>query len=577
MKLKISSFKEPKHTGSFTCVCWINTEDVFSCGDDHKLYKWNLINNECLLVTTFPEDVYPTDMHLFPKTNTVGNKQQHDVVLIAAADGKFHIVNHNGRIEKSVSAHQGACLVAQWSPDGAGLLTAGEDGFVKIWSRNGLLRSTVIQSDVPCYSSKWSPDSSAILYTKGDHLVIKSLNSNGKSTKWKAHEGVILCTAWNANNNCIVSGGEDGYSKIWDTFGQQISVSVKHDQPITSINWCPAGDMFAIGSYNLIRLCNDNGWSHCLDRPSTGSIYSIVFSSDGTQLAAACANGHILFAHIIDRCLCVIERAGISVYSYMGRLLASPRVGSRPETIGRAAVSLGPDSLAVIDQTDRKVIYVFDLPTGLVVRSSTDSTTTKLTHKMTVSKVALSQIGPVNERQIALLDYNKDLYVVTVKDSKQKFFKLGSQVLSIMWSTDTELLVGLRASSVVAWCCPRAGQPDWLALTTVSKDISDLGRNPSIMSVEEGVVSVYRGNGSLLRVSLASFPEKLLKHVAANMWDAALQLCRTVEDETLWACLGVLAWQHNQLAAAEEAFAVIRQYHQVCYIQHLRNTIPEKL
>ncbi|XP_050670516.1 intraflagellar transport protein 80 homolog isoform X2 [Leptidea sinapis] len=609
-------------------------------------------------VTTFPEDVYPTDMHLFPKTNTVGNKQQHDVVLIAAADGKFHIVNHNGRIEKSVSAHQGACLVAQWSPDGAGLLTAGEDGFVKIWSRNGLLRSTVIQSDVPCYSSKWSPDSSAILYTKGDHLVIKSLNSNGKSTKWKAHEGVILCTAWNANNNCIVSGGEDGYSKIWDTFGQQISVSVKHDQPITSINWCPAGDMFAIGSYNLIRLCNDNGWSHCLDRPSTGSIYSIVFSSDGTQLAAACANGHILFAHIIDRefswknyvcrqisrkvvsikdilsdqndqldypdrviqialgfnhlvvatvkqcfihkltswntpvtfdlkestmiilaerCLCVIERAGISVYSYMGRLLASPRVGSRPETIGRAAVSLGPDSLAVIDQTDRKVIYVFDLPTGLVVRSSTDSTTTKLTHKMTVSKVALSQIGPVNERQIALLDYNKDLYVVTVKDSKQKFFKLGSQVLSIMWSTDTELLVGLRASSVVAWCCPRAGQPDWLALTTVSKDISDLGRNPSIMSVEEGVVSVYRGNGSLLRVSLASFPEKLLKHVAANMWDAALQLCRTVEDETLWACLGVLAWQHNQLAAAEEAFAVIRQYHQVCYIQHLRNTIPEKL
>ncbi|VVD05328.1 unnamed protein product [Leptidea sinapis] len=516
--------------------------------DDHKLYKWNLVNNECLLVTTFPEDVYPTDMHLFPKTNTVGNKQQHDVVLIAAADG----------------------------------------------------------------NSKWSPDSSAILYTKGDHLVIKSLNSNGKSTKWKAHEGVILCTAWNANNNCIVSGGEDGYSK----------------------------------------------WSHCLDRPSTGSIYSIVFSSDGTQLAAACANGHILFAHIIDRefswknyvcrqisrkvvsikdilsdqndqldypdrviqialgfnhlvvatvkqcfihkltswntpvtfdlkestmiilaerCLCVIERAGISVYSYMGRLLASPRVGSRPETIGRAAVSLGPDSLAVIDQTDRKVIYVFDLPTGLVVRSSTDSTATKLTHKMTVSKVALSQIGPVNERQIALLDYNKDLYVVTVKDSKQKFFKLGSQVLSIMWSTDTELLVGLRASSVVAWCCPRAGQPDWLALTTVSKDISDLGRNPSIMSVEEGVVSVYRGNGSLLRVSLASFPEKLLKHVAANMWDAALQLCRTVEDETLWACLGVLAWQHNQLAAAEEAFAVIRQYHQVCYIQHLRNTIPEKL
>lgn len=55
-----------------------------------------------------------------------------------------------------------------------------------------------------------------------------------------------------------------------------------------------------------------------------------------------------------SRCICVIERAGISVYSYMGRLLATPRCGSRPETLGRAAVSLGPDSFAMVDQNDRK-------------------------------------------------------------------------------------------------------------------------------------------------------------------------------------------------------------------------------
>ncbi|KAH9642795.1 hypothetical protein HF086_010448 [Spodoptera exigua] len=578
MKLKISTLKEPKHTGVVVCVNWNNTEDVFSCGDDHKLLKWNLVNSECIVVTTFPDDFFPNDMHLFPKISVGGNKHQHDVILISTADGKFHIVNHNGRIEKSVNAHQGACLIAQWSPDGAGLLTANS----RLFFNNILL------------------------------------------FQWKAHEGLILCVAWNANNNLILSGSEDGYSKIWDTFGQQISVSVKHDQPITSVSWSPAGDMFVLGSYNLIRLCNSNGWSHCLDRPTTGSIYNIAWSSDGTQLAAACANGHVLFAHIIDReytwknyacnqigrkviairdimtdqndqldypdrviqialgfnhlvtatvkqcfihkltswntpvtfdlkegtismillaerCLCIVERAGLSVYSYMGRLLASPRWGARPETLGRASVSLGPDALAAIDQADRKLIHVFDLPTGLIVRSSADNTVTKLSHKMTVSSIALSQTGPINERQLALLDYNRDLYVVTFKDSKPKFVKLGSQILSICWSYETELLVGLRASSVVAWCCPRAAmQPDWLALTTVSKDVTDLGRNPTILSVEDG-------------------------------------LCRTVEDETLWACLAVLAWQHNQLAVAEEAFALIRQYHQVCYIQHLRSNIPEKL
>ncbi|XP_063359007.1 intraflagellar transport protein 80 homolog [Cydia amplana] len=661
MKLKLSSFKEPKHVGVVVSVSWNNTEDVFSCGDDHKLLKWNLVNSECMVVTTFPDDFYPTGMHLFPKINQGVNKHQHDVILVGSADGKFHIVNHNGRIEKSVAAHQGACLVAQWSPDGASLLTAGEDGFVKIWSRNGLLRSTLVQSDVSCYSAVWSPDSGAILHTKGDFLAIKYLNSGSKVTKWKAHEGIVLCVTWNANNNLIISGGEDGFFKIWDTFGQQISVSVKHDQPITSVSWAPAGDLFVIGSYNLIRLCNANGWSHCLDRPSTGSIYSIAWSSDGTQLAAACANSQVLFAHIIDReytwktyactqtgrkviaikdittdqsdqldypdrviqialgfnhlviatvkqcfihkltswntpvtfdlkegtismillaekCLCIVERTGVSIYSYMGRLLASPRWGARPDTLGRSALSLGPDALAAIDQTDRKLIHVFDLPTGLIVRSSTDNTVTKLTHKMTVSTIALSQTGPISERQLALLDYNRDLYVATVKDNKPKFVKLGSQILSIAWSAETELLVGLRASTAVAWCCPKAAtQPDWLALTTVSKEITDLGRNPTVMSVEDGVARICRGNGSLLHVSLATFPEKLLKHVAANMWQAALQLCRTVEDDTLWACLAVLAWQHHQLSVAEEAFSLIKQYHQVCYIQHLRNTIPERL
>lgn len=32
MKLKISTFKEPKHIGVVVCVNWNNTEDVFSCG-----------------------------------------------------------------------------------------------------------------------------------------------------------------------------------------------------------------------------------------------------------------------------------------------------------------------------------------------------------------------------------------------------------------------------------------------------------------------------------------------------------------------------------------------------------------
>lgn len=60
------------------------------------------------------------------------------------------------------------------------------------------------------------------------------------------------------------------------------------------------------------------------------------------------------YIFIIYRCLCIVERTGLSVYSYMGRLLTSPRWSTRPDALGRAAISLGPDTLAAIDQTDRK-------------------------------------------------------------------------------------------------------------------------------------------------------------------------------------------------------------------------------
>lgn len=73
------------------------------------------------------------------------------------------------------------------------------------------------------------------------------------------------------------------------------------------------------------------------------------------------------------------------------------------------------------------------------MRSSTDNTITKLVHKMTVSNIALSQTGPIGERQLALLDYNRDLYVATVKDPKSKFIKLGKNKHSLPFYVFDEL------------------------------------------------------------------------------------------------------------------------------------------
>ena len=61
----------------------------------------------------------------------------------------------------------------------------------------------------------------------------------------------------------------------------------------------------------------------------------------------------------------LVESQALYVYSYEGRLLCSPRwPGMRCEALARQAVSLGPDCVAVRDQTDEKSVHLFDTNTG---------------------------------------------------------------------------------------------------------------------------------------------------------------------------------------------------------------------
>ena len=72
--------------------------------------------------------------------------------------------------------------------------------------------------------------------------------------------------------------------RVWDSFGRQLYCSGQHDYPITAVSYSPDGENFAVGSFNTLRLCDKIGWSHSLDKPSTGSVYKISWSGDGTQV-----------------------------------------------------------------------------------------------------------------------------------------------------------------------------------------------------------------------------------------------------------------------------------------------------
>ncbi|KAJ3351960.1 Intraflagellar transport protein 80 [Entophlyctis luteolus] len=227
--------------------------------------------------------VFVTDMQWFPNTQAKGS--QSGAAEMYAAGGTDGIFPQAGRVEKIVEAHKGAVLALKWNYEGSALVSAGEDGNLKIWSKTGMLRSGLVQNGYPIYAVSWSPDNDSILYTNGRNLVIKPIQPSNKPVMWKAHDGVILAVDWNMSSNLIISGGEDCRYRVWDSFGRMIYLSMPHDHPITSLAWNPAGEMFAVGLFNTLRVCDKLGWSNAVEKPECGSIFSIAWTPDGTQIA----------------------------------------------------------------------------------------------------------------------------------------------------------------------------------------------------------------------------------------------------------------------------------------------------
>lgn len=255
-----------------------------------------------------------------------------DALLITSTDGRFVILNRSARVERNVTAHTAAISQGRWSPDGAGLLTAGEDGAIKVWSRSGMLRSTVVQNEptaVRC--ACWSPASDAIAYAQAACVSIRPLaavagggSGGSKTTKWRAHDGMVLCLGWSADRQRLATGGEDGRYKVWTDMGSVVFASYPEDQAITSVAFSTgAGLLLAVGGFNSLRLCDANGvsvkgfvircwffyvissqWSlgHTkFSAPTVGSVYSIAWSPDGTQTVAGSASGQLLFSHMVGQ------------------------------------------------------------------------------------------------------------------------------------------------------------------------------------------------------------------------------------------------------------------------------------
>lgn len=47
--------------------------------------------------------------------------------------------------------------------------------------------------------------------------------------------------------------------QVWDSYGRPVYNGIQHDHPVTAVRWSPDGSVFAVGSFNTLRLCDRYG------------------------------------------------------------------------------------------------------------------------------------------------------------------------------------------------------------------------------------------------------------------------------------------------------------------------------
>ncbi|XP_030758485.1 intraflagellar transport protein 80 homolog isoform X3 [Sitophilus oryzae] len=581
MKFKVTLSQKLDQNVPVTCVGWSNTEEVYSISDDSQILSWSVSNNQPTKIAQLDKDLYATDIQFLPRVGTTLGKHG-DLILVTSADGKFHIINKTGRIERSVDAHKGAILVGQWGNDGTGLLTGGEDGFIKIWSRSGMLRSTVVSSDNSIYGACWSPDSQSIAYTQGKCVIVKQLAPNTKPLKWsrsleKPNTGSIYKMSWSNDGTQLAGACANGhvfFAHVIERHSHYLNytASLSERKVVTVRNIMDDTVEYLELPERVIQMAMR--YDHLvITTPSQCFIYST--SNWNTPFIFDLKDGAVNHLELTEKHFLVIEKKSIGIYNYQGKLTGQPRwPNMRLDYLRAVLFSFSNDTLAVRDVNDQKSIHIIDLSNNRY----TNESSVLIQHSAPVIQIALDQQGPSSCRTLAVLDKSRDLYIVQVRTTSRSFSKLGRKIDSFKWNSNINILAAIQDAQLIVWYCPSAAfNSKLLHMCSLQYDSPELGRNPRINDFVGNSVSIRRADGSLISVPISPFPELIHKKIQDNKWSEALDLCRSVNNDMVWACLAVLATQSSSetMDIAEEAFASINNYEKVIYIQYIK-TLPSK-
>jgi WD40 repeat protein len=207
---------------------------------------------------------------------------------------------------RQFDGHADQVFAASWSPDGMSVASASIDREVRVWNAaTGTIiwRRKAIDPDcsygipLPAVLT-WSPDSRHLAFPQANFEIGIVDATNGKPVgSLSGHRYPVRTVAWSPGGSRIVSGGQRGELRVWNSVTGQPVAARNIGAGVNAICWRPDGSRVAgAATDNTVYLWDLNSLPDApLDRliGHTNYVHSVSWSFDGERIASADESGTI--------------------------------------------------------------------------------------------------------------------------------------------------------------------------------------------------------------------------------------------------------------------------------------------
>lgn len=221
-----------------------------------------------------------------------------DGTVLPEAEEALHRSIVASPIRLTISGHETRVLSAAFGPDGKHLATIGDDGTVIVWdSMTGaqLLRlpGTTKPSDLVTEQRiAYSPDGKQLAACDSDQLKVYDPLTGELIMALSGHQGDVLSVTFSLDGKYLATGGGDATVRIWDASTGDLLHALKgHTAEVGGLAFSPDGKFLITSSEDAMLKIWDVATGDLLRDLPEFTVYKVSFNVDGTQLAAATANG----------------------------------------------------------------------------------------------------------------------------------------------------------------------------------------------------------------------------------------------------------------------------------------------